>query len=212
MVWALFRLWLVVGVLFSPMASRPFQQLIDHSLEAIACLRGLEEAVASASTLMAQALASGRKILCCGNGGSAAESGHLATELLCRLDKDRRALPALNLSGDSSFLTATANDYTFEEVFARQVAGLGQEGDVLVVFTTSGHSPNVLRALAVARAQGLHSIALLGRDGGAAAALADIALTVPVSATMHIQEAHQVLLHILCVQIEAILFPGLAES
>ena len=191
------------------MAARPFHHLIDQSLTAIASLRSLEAAVATASTAMADALAAGKKILCCGNGGSAAESGHLATELLCRLDKDRRALPALNLSGDPAFLTATANDYTFDEIFARQITGLGQQGDVLVAFTTSGNSPNSLRALQAARAQGLHTIALLGRDGGAAAALADTPLLVPVQATMHIQEAHQVLLHILCVQIEAVLFPEL---
>ena len=191
------------------MAARPFHHLIDQSLTAIASLRSLEAAVATASTAMADALAAGKKILCCGNGGSAAESGHLATELLCRLDKDRRALPALNLSGDPAFLTATANDYTFDEIFARQITGLGQQGDVLVAFTTSGNSPNILRALQAARAQGLHTIALLGRDGGAAAALADTPLLVPAQATMHIQEAHQVLLHILCVQIEAVLFPEL---
>ena len=191
------------------MAARPFHHLIDQSLTAIASLRSLEAAVATASTAMADALAAGKKILCCGNGGSAAESGHLATELLCRLDKDRRALPALNLSGDPALLTATANDYTFDEIFARQITGLGQQGDVLVAFTTSGNSPNILRALQAARAQGLHTIALLGRDGGAAAALADTPLLVPVQATMHIQEAHQVLLHILCVQIEAVLFPEL---
>lgn len=191
------------------MASRPFNHLIEQSLNAITSLRGLEDAVSAASLLMADALASGGKILCCGNGGSAAESGHLATELLCRLEKDRRALPALNLSGDASFMTATANDYTFDEVFARQVTGLGNEGDILVAFTTSGNSKNILRALEAAREAGLRSIALLGRDGGKAAALADIPLIVPVPATMNIQEAHQVLLHILCVQIEEILFPGL---
>ena len=191
------------------MAASPFHDLIDHSLSAITSLRGLEAGVAAASAAMAGALSSGKKILCCGNGGSAAESGHLATELLCRLDKDRRALPAVNLSGDPAFLTATANDYTFDEVFARQVTGLGQPGDVLVAFTTSGHSPNVLRALQAAREKGVCSIALLGRDGGQAVALADIALVVPVPSTMHIQEAHQVLLHILCVQIEDLLFPGL---
>ncbi len=191
------------------MSSLPFHDLIDRSLMAITSLRGMEEAVAKASGLMIEALASGRKILCCGNGGSAAESGHLTTELLCRLDKDRRALPALNLSGDPSFLTATANDYCFDEVFARQVSGLGKAGDVLVAFTTSGNSPNVLRALAAAREQGVHSIAFLGRDGGKAVSLADVPLVVPVSATMNIQEAHQVLLHILCVQLEAVLFPEL---
>ena len=194
------------------MADRPFHHLIDQSLSAIESLRGLEESVAAASAAMTEALASGKKILCCGNGGSAAESGHLSTELLCRLDKDRRALPALNLSGDPAFLTATANDYTFDEVFARQITGLGHEGDILVAFTTSGSSPNILRALQSARERGLRSIALLGRNGGAAAALADIPLIVPAFDTMHIQEAHQVLLHILCVQIEAVLFPELSGA
>ncbi len=191
------------------MAVPPFQHLIDQSLAAITSLRGMEQATATAAAAMTEALLAGKKILCCGNGGSAAESGHLSTELLCRLDKDRRALPALNLSGDPSFLTATANDYTFAEVFARQISGLGQAGDILVAFTTSGNSPNILRALEAAREAGIRSIALLGRDGGKAAALADISLIVSASATMHIQEAHQVLLHILCVQIEAALFPGL---
>lgn len=192
-----------------PMIPRPFQELIDRSLSAITTLRSLGDPVAAAADLMVHALQSGKKILCCGNGGSAAESGHLATELLCRLEKDRRSLAALNLSGDASFLTATANDYTFQEVFARQVTGLGQEGDVLVAFTTSGQSPNILRALEAARQQGMRSVALLGRDGGQAAQLADVALIVPVPLTMNIQEAHQVLLHILCVQVEAQLFPEL---
>jgi D-sedoheptulose 7-phosphate isomerase len=205
----LFRLWLGRGVLFVMMAARPFHHLIDQSLSAITSLRTLEDAVTAASELMADALSAGGKILCCGNGGSSAEAGHLATELLCRLEKDRRALAALNLSGDPSFLTAAANDYSFPEVFARQVTGLGRAGDVLVVFTTSGNSPNVLRALEAAREQGMRSIALLGRDGGAAAALADVPLIVRAQSTMNIQEAHQVLLHILCMQIEAVLFPEL---
>lgn len=191
------------------MSNPLFSQLIEGSLAAIASLRGLEASVSQASRRMAQCLSDGGKILACGNGGSAAESGHLTTELLCRLVKDRKSLPAVNLSGDSGFLTATANDYSFNEVFARQVSGLGQPGDVLVAFTTSGNSPNVLRALEAARENGIFSIALLGRDGGKAAGLADLSLTVPADPTMHIQEAHQVLLHILCAQIEEILFPGL---
>ena len=194
------------------MPSSQYHQLIDRSLNAISSLRMLEDAVSAASTLMADALLAGRKILCCGNGGSSAEAGHLATELLCRLEKDRRSLAAINLSGDPSFLTATANDYSFHEVFARQITGLGQEGDILVAFTTSGNSPNVLRALETAREKDIRSIALLGRDGGAAAALADISLIVPCQPTMNIQEGHQVLLHILCLQIEAVLFPGLNEA
>lgn len=186
-----------------------FTRLLEDSLAAISSLRALRPLALQAAELMTRALRDGNKILTCGNGGSAAESAHLATELLCRLEKDRRSLPAVNLAADAAFLTATANDYTFDEVFARQVTGLGKPGDVLVAFTTSGNSKNVLRALEAAKEAGVRSVALLGRDGGKAAALADVALIVPARATMHIQEGHQVLLHILCAEIEAALFPGL---
>lgn len=186
-----------------------FTRLLEDSLAAISGLRALRPLALQAAELMTRALRDGNKILTCGNGGSAAESAHLATELLCRLEKDRRSLPAVNLAADAAFLTATANDYTFDEVFARQVTGLGKPGDVLVAFTTSGNSKNVLRALEAAKEAGVRSVALLGRDGGKAAALADVALIVPARATMHIQEGHQVLLHILCAEIEAALFPGL---
>lgn len=186
-----------------------FTRLLEDSLAAISGLRALRPLALQAAEMMTRALRDGNKILTCGNGGSAAESAHLATELLCRLEKDRRSLPAVNLAADAAFLTATANDYTFDEVFARQVTGLGKPGDVLVAFTTSGNSKNVLRALEAAKEAGVRSVALLGRDGGKAAALADVALIVPARATMHIQEGHQVLLHILCAEIEAALFPGL---
>ena len=186
-----------------------FTRLLEGSLAAVSSVEGLRPVITQASALITAALRDGGKIMTCGNGGSAAESAHLSTELLCRLEKDRRSLAALNLAADASFLTATANDYQFQEVFARQVSGLGKPGDVLVVFTTSGNSPNILRALEAAGEAGVRSIALLGRDGGKAAALADLAIVVPAQATMHIQEAHQVILHILCAQMEEALFPGL---
>lgn len=186
-----------------------FSRLLEGSLAAISSVRDLEGPVVAAGARLAAALQQGRRVLACGNGGSAAEAAHFATELLCRLCRDRRPLPAINLSADGSFLTAAGNDYPFEEVFSRQVTGLGERGDVLVAFSTSGKSPNILRALEAARTAGLGTIALLGRDGGPAAGLAEIPIVVPAQDTMHIQEAHQVILHMLCVEIEAVLFPDL---
>jgi D-sedoheptulose 7-phosphate isomerase len=183
-----------------------FQSHLDQSIAALHAVRSMENEVHDAARLMAAALHAGGRILTCGNGGSAAESAHFSTELLCRLDGDRPPLAAINLTADGSFLTATANDYQFDEVFARQIDGLGRAGDVLMAITTSGNSPNVLRALERARSRGLRSVALLGRDGGKAAPLADIPLIVPVPTTAHIQEAHLVLIHILCAQIESLVF------
>lgn len=183
-----------------------FQSHLDRSIAALEAVRSMENEVARAAHTMASCLHSGGRILSCGNGGSAAESAHFSTELLCRLDGDRPPLAALNLTADGSFLTATANDYQFDEVFARQIDGLGRPGDVLMAITTSGNSPNVVRALERARARGLRSVALLGRNGGLAASLADVPLIVPDHATAHIQEAHLVLIHILCAQIESLVF------
>jgi D-sedoheptulose 7-phosphate isomerase len=183
-----------------------FQSHLDRSIAALEAVRSMENEVARAAHTMASCLHSGGRILSCGNGGSAAESAHFSTELLCRLDGDRPSLAALNLSADGSFLTATANDYQFNEIFARQIDGLGRPGDVLVAITTSGHSPNVLAALSRARSRGLLTIALLGRDGGLAAPLSDVPLIVPSHSTAHIQEAHLVLIHILCARIEQLIF------
>lgn len=186
--------------------------LHDHIAGCVAAVESLREQEAvfeAACEVMASALRDGCKVLACGNGGSAADSGHFTTELLCRFVKDRRSLPAISLAQDGGFLTATGNDYGFDRVFSRQVEGLGQAGDVLVVFTTSGNSRNVLEALRVAAERGLRTIALLGRDGGAARGVAEIEFIVPGPETARIQEAHQVLIHAFCAGIEARLFPGL---
>jgi len=159
--------------------------------------------------MMASALVSGGTVFACGNGGSAADSGHFTTELLCRFIKDRRSLPAISLAQDGGFLTATGNDYGFHQVFSRQIEGLGRAGDVLVAITTSGNSPNVVEALRVAKAREVRTIALLGKDGGAAHGMADVEFIVPGPATARIQEAHKVLIHAFCAGIEARLFPGL---
>jgi D-sedoheptulose 7-phosphate isomerase len=134
-------------------------------------------------------------VLICGNGGSGCEAQHLAAELVGHYKTDRAALSAIALSADGALLTCIGNDFAFEEIFARQVEGLGNRGDVLLVFTTSGNSRNVVRALEAARRRGLKTIALLGRGGGAARGQADLELIVASDETARIQEAHQFLLH-----------------
>ena len=178
------------------------RQSIDDAINAIGLLVPLEAKIREAGLLVEDALLSGHKILACGNGGSAADSSHFATELACRFVDDRRPYPAISLTGDGGLLTATANDYSFEELFARQIIAFGQPGDVLVALSTSGKSPNVRRALEVARETGLKSIALLGRDGGVCQDLASVTLTVPHAVTARIQEAHKVIIHIICELIE----------
>ncbi|MCA3285381.1 MAG: SIS domain-containing protein [Roseomonas sp.] len=142
--------------------------------------------------LCERALRGGGKLFFCGNGGSAADAQHLATELLVRLRSrvERPSWPAIALTLDPAALTAGGNDYGFEDVFARPLSGLGQKGDVLFGITTSGRSPNVIKALQVARGMGIGTIGFLGGDGGGAAPLCDIALIVPSSETMRVQEAH----------------------
>ena len=180
-----------------------FNQAIDDSTRTLESLKKLETQVAKAAELIQECLRAGRKILACGNGGSAADASHFATELVVRYAKDRRAQPAICLASDGGLLTAAANDYGFDEIFARQVAALGQPGDLLICLTTSGKSKNIVRALEEAKARKLKTIALLGRDGGSTIGVADVDLLVRSNSTARIQEAHQLLLHILCEIIEA---------
>jgi phosphoheptose isomerase len=163
------------------------------------------ETVAAAQLLVA-ALRRGGRVLLFGNGGSAADAQHLAAELVGRFERERAALPALALTTDTSALTAIGNDYGFDEVFARQVEALGRPGDVAVGLSTSGSSPNVLRGLEAARARGLATIGLTGRDGGALARLADVVIVAPSDVTAFIQECHIALGHALCGAVEAALF------
>jgi D-sedoheptulose 7-phosphate isomerase len=157
--------------------------------------------IAGAANALVAALKAGNKVLICGNGGSAADSQHFAAELVGRFERERRNLPAIALTTDTSAITAIANDYSFEQVFSRQVAALGREGDVLIAISTSGNSPNVLKAMEVAHAEGLVVIALTGRNGGKMAAAltpSDHHLNVPNERTIRIQEVHILMLHILC--------------
>jgi len=176
---------------------------IEAATESLRALSSLEPQMAQAADMIDQCLRAGNKLLVCGNGGSAADASHFATELVVRFARDRRALPAICLTSDSGILTAAGNDYGFDEVFARQVAAFGVPGDVLICLTTSGTSRNVIRALEEAKARKLRTIAFLGRDGGSSTGIADIDLLVKSDSTARIQEAHQVLLHVLCEIIEA---------
>lgn len=144
----------------------------------------------------------GGKLLLCGNGGSAADAQHLATECMVRLQEERAPLPAIALTTDTSLLTAAGNDHGFETIFARQVAGLGREADVLLALSTSGNSPNVVRAVETARHMGLQTLGWLGKDGGRLKDLVHLALVVPSSNTQRIQEVHITLGHILCGALE----------
>ena len=155
-----------------------------------------------AAQAMSDAVRSGRKLLVFGNGGSASDAQHLSAELVGRFQKERAALPAIALTVDTSVLTSVANDYSFKQVFARQLEALGQPGDVALGISTSGESPNVLAALQVARAKGLKTIALTGRDGGSVGAAADIHVNVPDQSTARVQEVHRTILHVMCEVIE----------
>ncbi len=168
-------------------------------LQAIEAARQhLAPLIVEAAALCAGALEGGGKILLCGNGGSAADCQHIAAEFCGRYVRARPGLAALALTTDSSALTAIANDFGFEQVFARQIEALARPGDVLLAYSSSGESPNVLEAVQRARSLGCLVIGLCGRDGGRLAPMADLALTVPAQATSHIQEVHGLIGHLIC--------------
>src|SRR5262245_4678062 len=182
---------------------RELHEAIAAATRTLQSLVALDAQVGKAADLIDRCLRAGNKLLVCGNGGSAADASHFATELVVRFTKDRRALPAICLASDSGILTAAGNDYGFDELFARQVAAFGVPGDVLICLTTSGESKNVVRALQEAKARKLKTIAFLGRDGGLTIGIADIDLLVKDDSTARIQEAHQLMIHVLCEIIES---------
>src|ERR1700746_2198973 len=179
-----------------------FHDAIAAATQTLRSLLSLEARMVAAADLIEQCLRAENKLLVCGNGGSAADAAHFATEVVVRFAKDRRAYPAICLATDGGLLTAAGNDYGFDEIFARQVAAIGVRGDVLICLTTSGRSKNVARALEEAKARKLKTIAFLGRDGGSTIGMADVDLLVSSDSTARIQEAHQLLLHVLCEIIE----------
>ena len=159
------------------------------------------DSISAAAELVYQTLGQGGKVLCCGNGGSAAEAQHFSSELVNRFEKERPGLPAIALTTDSSILTSIANDYDFSRVFARQIEALGKKDDLLVAISTSGHSRNILAAARAAVDRGLGTIALTGRDGGKLAsvlAATDIEVRVPSETTARIQEVHLLAIHCIC--------------
>ncbi len=178
------------------------QRAIDESIAATRSLASLEAPLNRAAQIVLESLTSGHKLLLCGNGGSASDATHVATEFLCRFREDRRPYPAISLTANGEFMTAVCNDYSADEIFARQVWGLGQAGDVLIAFTTSGKSRNVLRALEEAKKKGMGSICFLGRDGGFTKGVATQDLMAPGKDTARIQEMQTLLFHVLCETVE----------
>jgi len=176
---------------------------LQEHLSLFRTLSGLAEPTERIAEAIVSALQKGNKLLLCGNGGSAADSQHIAAEFTGRFVKDRKPLAALALSTDSSALTCIANDYSFDEVFSRQVLGLGRPGDCLLAISTSGNSRNVVRAAEAARTIGMRTLGLLGRDGGLLRAICDLAIVVPSTTTARIQEAHIFIGHTLCAMVES---------
>jgi len=164
----------------------------------------LEKPLTHAADILSECLLAGGKILICGNGGSAADAAHFATEFVCRFREDRRPYPAISLGVDGGLLTAIANDYDFRDVFSRQVRALGSKGDVLIGISTSGKSRNVLEAIEEARRKELHTICLLGKGGGFSSGAAELEMIIPESTTTaRIQEVQSFLLHVLCEELES---------
>lgn len=175
-------------------------------LEAVIADATLIDQTAQVAQQCADAFRAGHKILLAGNGGSAADSQHLAGEFACRFAFDRPGLPALALTTDGSVMTAICNDYQYDYVFARQLEGLGNEGDVFFAISTSGKSPNILRALEAARTKKLYCVGITGQSGGAMLELCDICLRIPSGETAKVQEAYKVLGHIICALVEKAMF------
>jgi D-sedoheptulose 7-phosphate isomerase len=177
--------------------------LRDLAETATRTANALEQGIADATTLVRHTLRAGGTLFFAGNGGSAADAQHIATEYTIRYLRNRRALRAIALTTDTSALTAAGNDFSFDEIFSRQVEALGRPGDLLMVHTTSGNSPNCLRAIEAARAAGMKSVALTARDGGKVQGLADLCLVVPTTRTDRAQELHLAIQHAICDAIDA---------
>ncbi len=190
-----------------------FQRIKHHFNESIQTKTQAEQVlvghIAEAGDLLVQALIKGNKILSCGNGGSAGDAQHFSAELLNRFERERPSLPAIALSTDTSTITAIANDYSYDEVFSKQIKALGQPGDVLLAITTSGQSKNIAAAIEAAKEREVHVIALTGKDGGLVENLlnsSDVEIRVPSNTTSRIQEVHLLVIHCLCDIIDRQLF------
>ena len=176
----------------------PVDHLRDLAATALRAADTLADDIRAATALVRETVASGGLLMFCGNGGSAADAQHIATEYVVRYQRTRKALRAIALTTDTSLLTATANDFSFDEVFARQVEALGRAGDLLVLHTTSGNSPNCLRAVEAAKKLGVRTLVLTAKDGGNIRAMADLCLVVPTTRTDRAQEIHLAIQHSIC--------------
>jgi D-sedoheptulose 7-phosphate isomerase len=189
------------------------ERITDHFQASIetkqAALNMLPDAIARATNTLVSALLDGHKILSCGNGGSAGDAQHFSAEMLNRFERERPSLPAIALSTDTSTITAIANDYSYDEIFAKQLRALGQTGDALLAISTSGNSANVLNAIEAAHDRGMKVIALTGKDGGRIAAKlqeTDVEVRIPSDVTARIQESHLLIIHCFCDLIDHCLF------
>ena len=181
----------------------------DSANVKVAMLTHCANDISNASQMMINAAKMGKKILWCGNGGSAADAQHMAAELMGGLrDHDRPAIASIALTTDSSFVTAWANDTDYESIFSRQIEGLGNAGDVLVAISTSGNSANVIRAINEAKSKGIHEIVLTGKSGGKMADVGDVTICIPSDDTQRIQEGHLLAEHIMCESVEAAILAG----
>ena len=187
---------------------RRLREAIRDSAGTIAALEAQVARIDAVSREVVSVLRRGRKVLTAGNGGSAAEALHMAEELMGRFRGDRPSLAAVALVADCTALTCIGNDFGFDRIFSRQVEGLGRRGDVLVLFSTSGKAANLQRAVDAARGRGVKVVCMLGRDGGALAGRGDLEIVVPGSATERIQEAHQVIIHLILDAVEAAFLPA----
>ncbi len=190
-------------------------RIINHFADSIQAkqdsMEHLPESIEFASQKIVNALLNDKKVLCCGNGGSAGDAQHFSSEMLNRFERERPALPAIALTTDTSTITSIANDYHFDDVFAKQLRALGQAGDILLVYTTSGNSGNIVKAIGVAHEKEMNVIALTGKEGGTVASLLsedDIEIRVPSLSTARIQEVHLLISHCLCDLIDFQLFGG----
>ena len=179
-----------------------FESSLADAIATLQQVKELQPSLEKAATLVSDALTHGHKLMICGNGGSASDSAHIATEFTCRFCNDRRPYPAMAFTVDGGLLTAIGNDYHFDDLFARQVEAFGKKGDVFIGISTSGNSRNVLVALKKAQDLGVTTIALLGKEGGFTAGVADLEIIVPGTVTARIQEAQKFLLHVLCEIVE----------
>lgn len=182
------------------------QEMLSDHQKVISSLEPLLPAIEKSVSLLEKSLSEGNKLLICGNGGSAADAQHFAAELVGRYKKERKALPAIALTTDTSVITAISNDYGFEHVFSRQVEALSAGGDVLFLISTSGNSPNLLEAAKKAKTLGIKIIGLLGKGGGKLKSMCDHAIVIPSDNTPRIQEMHVLVIHMICESVENNIF------